>query len=669
MGIFRTLAFAGVIYWSIGAAKSIVLNRSAYAEAAESWETAARQLTPELYKRDSDTFERYLDALERFLWSKNRSDRDNEIVLDALLENLSLNGDSLAHSVETSERIRQMLVREGSLDFKKPLEQIVDYVSYETGMLQACERYRNNVQDPNDPESIENLHAVRELIEIRKGYRTALQNQAEILKRTMILLSWHYPGDIKGEIDYQGVFNACRETMGAISELSQAVAERNLLGIAKYLDKYNEKHHKAQKLFESNLNRVRRQAAVAIEQNIGVLKWVSHDGYLFLKHRKFADDWEGIGGATQLVQIIQKGGKPEALARKIEPPEPETRIKSSVRWKGMPLRSSLERKLHEITHDREILNFTNNYYSLKGRTLNNVLDEIRDYINKDICWAISHSNYLCLIGPDFIPIIRNGFAQGHTDSALDYLQELARAYQFNEKEKKEFTEIALKCLSHQNPKTKFRALESLYYLEYPGIERLAKNYTQKQRNEDEVLLSETAVSILARLQDQNTKRQLMRYHIDTKDKTKPREYRVWLIGNAESLVFFGTDDVVKYLQDHKIDLSYMGGQMVYQRSAPLLRDFYKIYDDPAKPARKKLEELCSLFSADSNYRKIGRTADAINNLHGRVVRQVFFKINRLPPETAVILYDLYQREQDKRKKSIYIKMMIDVLNDKGPRPN
>jgi len=357
--ILKGLVYAAVLYLGFEASESIIANKAAYAQEAvqedlqsyrkklgiAGWRKGAvDRLTPDLYRRDSDEFERQLRTLKDFLWKREKFygrnnavlfEQDKKEVLEALAANLSLNGDSLAHSMQTSEEIRQLLVREGELDFKKRLEDILDDVSYETEMIKAYERFCNNSRNSTNPEVKENIKAAHELIKLRKDYRAFLQQKTESLKQIMFLLRWHYPSDLKGEIDSKEVYKKCRETLAEISQLSKAWAERNFYGIAKHLEGHAEKQSEAHAVFERNLNLVRGQGETQIQIHVlgQPLRKISYDGRLFFATREFADYWEGKGGVTEIAQQIEKPKvaktseipkQPQRIVRKPEtqPPKP-----------------------------------------------------------------------------------------------------------------------------------------------------------------------------------------------------------------------------------------------------------------------------------------------------------------------------------------------------------
>jgi len=708
MRLFKALLFAGILYVGWEGVESITGNNIAYAEEHE-WKKAVKRLNPDLYRRDSDKFQKDLETLQRFLWSKDSSEKDREIVLDTLVANLSLNGSSLPHSMRTSEEIRRLLVREGALDFKKRLEDIANDVSYETGMVRALERFCENAG--SDSASRNNTQTARELIEIRKNYRAALQQQAELIQQAMFLLRWHYPGDIRGEIDYRTVHKKCKETLEEISQISKAVSERNFYGIAEHLAEYSKKHREAQLTFQQNLDLVRRQAETNIELNVAgqPLRKISYNGRLFLATREFAEDWEGTGGAASLIAEIQRGGMPETarqpqrVAARTETKEEPTRIafaedqperktperitspkrteptapqtaervttpQQTGRWVGLPSRAELERRLYAIAHDQGIVkelrgDYDGDIRNMPAHCIETIKEAIAYFNGDDVMY---HRKLCGALAPQLIPLIKQSIADGKTNSAIAHLKEMALRYRFDEKDKRELASIALRALENNNPRIKENALDALYYLEHPEVARFARRYVQNQ----DIGLQKTAVSVLARLQDPNIKIQLMDY----RREVKSHDHKMWLMRNDQSLLLFGTDDVVELMQRNKEDFNLQGGTILYTSIAPYLRNVYKLLDSSQNP-REKLAALAG-HMADMDYAyKFARVSseNPVSNIYSDVDRQVLFRVNRLPPETAVILYDIYSKESGEvarglatpsfLKKKILAGLIIDVLDE------
>jgi len=214
-------------------------------------------LEPEDYRKNPKAYEKALIELKVSV----RDDKDRKQGIDNLVQNLSLNGDSVLGSARVSEEIRQFLVWEGVLDFKKQLGTVAD-----------------QIKEHSD----------------NKEYVGYAKQTAGLLRDYMFMLRWHHPRQVKGEIDFEKANGAYRAAFDDLISLGMAMKVNNASAVKKYLASYVENYTKAQAYFESDVKTLLKQAETEIGLSvIGTpLKKISYDGKEYIVTKGFSEDWE-----------------------------------------------------------------------------------------------------------------------------------------------------------------------------------------------------------------------------------------------------------------------------------------------------------------------------------------------------------------------------------------
>jgi hypothetical protein len=258
-------------------------------------------LTPDLYKKSSTRFEEILIEAENFFSNKtidvykkrrslNQYDEDEEVVLDSLVRNLSLNGNSLLASIKTSERIRQFLKRHGKMDFPRVIGQLY-------GSKEKVKEKIASIDTLLPRATRENRADLQKQKQAHHQVYVGLQDLVYVCRDNMFFLRWHYPTDLENiKVDFKKARDILFEAGKELGQIDRCLRKSNYAGVTDHLQKYREKIKEGQNLFQKDINVLLKQAETNIGQNIlgQPLTKIEYQGRLFYATKEFARDWEKV---------------------------------------------------------------------------------------------------------------------------------------------------------------------------------------------------------------------------------------------------------------------------------------------------------------------------------------------------------------------------------------
>lgn len=259
------------------------------------------KLTPENYQKHQGDFEAALFEAENFfdvktlaIYLKEKSSaqykQDKKTVINALVQNLSLNGQSLLKSMKTSERIRQLLKKEAKLNFPRTISQI----------------YQSQARLQKKIDSIDTLlprATHQNKVQLRQERRAYQQTQKGLndlvysCRQSMFLLRWHYPSDTENvKVDFKKAKDYLFEAGEELGKIDRSLKQKNYTQAAQHLKEYRSKLKQGRELFQKDITILLKQAETNIGKNIlgQPLTQIEYQGKLSYATKEFAREWEQV---------------------------------------------------------------------------------------------------------------------------------------------------------------------------------------------------------------------------------------------------------------------------------------------------------------------------------------------------------------------------------------
>ncbi|MFC1801147.1 TolB family protein [Nanoarchaeota archaeon] len=255
------------------------------------------KLTPEYHQKNQSAFEEVFLEFRDFLRDEKASqlyqqnnaqtqyEQDKKLTLDTLMQNLSLGSD-----YGTSEDVRDLLKKEGVLDFEAKIQHYINKIEeYQKKIPEIQKTLESDVSQGRKDQAQQRIYLYENSI-------SALQDHIQLAQKAMFWFRWHEPSEIKKTVDFKQAEKAYSEALDSLTNLEEALVGKNYLAAEQSLKSYKEKFTLGMNLFSDDLDTLLQQAQVQIGQNmIGQpLTQITYQNQVYTATKEFAQDWKKV---------------------------------------------------------------------------------------------------------------------------------------------------------------------------------------------------------------------------------------------------------------------------------------------------------------------------------------------------------------------------------------